>query len=354
MALANHFLTAKLRRLEAGDMGQRSYADYHATCARMIKLLGKHRLADDVEAGDFGVLRAQLATTRGPVSLGNEIGRIRSVFKFAYDSSLLDKPVRFGPEFAKPPKRAMRQAKHARGERMFEPKEIKRLLETAGPQMRAMILLGLNCGLGNTDVAMLPRSALDLKKRILDFPRPKTGVRRRSILWPETLAALKVVEEHRPGRPSAPRTTAWCSSPSTGGRGSRSSRPKAGRRWTAVVKDAVVLEFGKELMRGHQDPRARAGFLRPTAYVPDCGRRGRRPARCGPGHGSRKRTGHREPLRGEDWGWAAEEGERARKDMDIDQRESVPSPAAMNVIQPPLLQSGPCSIHTPYPELATR
>jgi hypothetical protein len=140
--LANHFMTAKHRRLQAGEMGQRSYADYHATCARLIKLLLPHRRADDVEAGDFGALWAKLAVTRGPVALGNEIGRIRSVFKFAYDSGLLDKSVRFGPEFAKPPKRAMRQARHARGERMFEPAEIKKLLTSAGPQVRAMILTG--------------------------------------------------------------------------------------------------------------------------------------------------------------------------------------------------------------------
>lgn len=256
--LINEFLTAKKRRVDAGDMGQRSFADYHATCGRLVKLLGPHRLADDVEASDFGELRAALAATRGPVALGNEIGRIRSVFKFGYDAALLEKPVRFGPEFAKPPKRAMRQARHARGERMFEPKEIKRLLAAAGPQMKAMILLGLNCGLGNTDVAALPRSAIDLKKGVLDFPRPKTGVKRRSILWKETVAALRVVEQHRPTA-KAPEDDGLVFVTKYGRPWVKVEPPRGASARAAVVKDAVVLEFGK-LMRATKTHEPGRGF----------------------------------------------------------------------------------------------
>ncbi len=54
------------------------------------------------------------------------------------------------------------------------------MLDAAGMQLRAMILLGVNCGFGNADVGTLPLSALDLDGGWVDYPRPKTGVPRRA------------------------------------------------------------------------------------------------------------------------------------------------------------------------------
>jgi integrase len=54
-----------------------------------------------------------------------------------------------------------------------------------------MILLGVNCGFGNTDCGTLPLSALNLATGWIDFPRPKTGISRRCCLWPETVAAIR-------------------------------------------------------------------------------------------------------------------------------------------------------------------
>jgi integrase len=60
-------------------------------------------------------------------------------------------------------------------------------------QMTAMTLLGINCGLGNTDVSGLQFSHLDLDSGWLDFPREKTGLPRRCPLWPQTITALDTV-----------------------------------------------------------------------------------------------------------------------------------------------------------------
>jgi integrase len=81
---------------------------------------------------------------------------------------------------------------------MFEPKEIKALLKEANEQVAAMILLGINCGFGNNDVAHLPLSAVDLKAGWVTFPRPKTGIARRISLWPETVKALQKAIAKRP------------------------------------------------------------------------------------------------------------------------------------------------------------
>ena len=74
---------------------------------------------------------------------------------------------------------------------MFEAAEIRQMIDAAGPQLRAMILLGINCGYGNTDCASLAKSALDLDGGWVDFPRPKTGVGRRCPLWPETVSLMQ-------------------------------------------------------------------------------------------------------------------------------------------------------------------
>ena len=81
---------------------------------------------------------------------------------------------------------------------MLEAAEIRLLLDKADPSMKAMILLGVNAGLGNMDVSMLCKKNVDLKRGWLHFPRPKTGIDRRCPLWPETIKALRAAIRHQP------------------------------------------------------------------------------------------------------------------------------------------------------------
>ena len=92
----------------------------------------------------------------------------------------------------------MRADRAKRGNRMFEREELLAALAHAGVAIKAMILLGVNCGLGNTDCALLPITAVDLKRGWLDYPRPKTAIARRVPLWPETIEALKAALAQRP------------------------------------------------------------------------------------------------------------------------------------------------------------
>src|SRR5262249_41150176 len=84
------------------------------------------------------------------------------------------------------------------GERMLEAGQLRKLLDAAPVPLKAMLLLGVNCGLGNHDCALLPLSALDLDGGWLNFPRPKTGIPRRCPLWPETVTALSDAIAERP------------------------------------------------------------------------------------------------------------------------------------------------------------
>jgi integrase len=196
--LANHFLTAKRHLLDSRELAQRTWDDYHATCERVIKQFGATRLVDDLRPTDFISLRASIAKNWGPVAVGNEVQRVRVLFKYGFDAELLDKTVRFGPLFKRPSKKTLRQARHAKGLRMFEAEQIRALLDIASVPMKAMLLLGINAGFGNSDVGALTMKAVDLKGGWLSFPRPKTGIMRRCPLWTETATALQAAIKARP------------------------------------------------------------------------------------------------------------------------------------------------------------
>lgn len=196
--LANHFLTFKRHRADNGELTQRTFQDYYDSAERLLKHFGGAKRVEDLSSTDLMNYRAKLAETRGPVALGNEIQRVRTILGFAFNEGLVDRPVRVGSAFAKPSKRAYRQARAERGERLFTHDELKLILKTANPILRAMVLLGLNCGLGNADIGQLKASAIGWESRWLTYPRVKTGVHRRAWLWTETLEALRLARELRP------------------------------------------------------------------------------------------------------------------------------------------------------------
>jgi integrase len=196
--LVNHFLTAKKRKVDAGELKLMSFNSLYRTSRTLIELLGPERRIDDISPDDFGRLRAKFADGHGPVYTGDQVQRTRAVFKYGHEAGLLSAPMRFGPEFIKPSRKNVRLAKRDAPKRLFTPAEIHGLLKHASVPMKAMILLGINCGMGNTDVAELRMGAIDLKKGVIAYPRPKTGVDRRAPLWKETVAALKAAIAARP------------------------------------------------------------------------------------------------------------------------------------------------------------
>ena len=195
--LANLFLVSKQRLVDSGEISQRTWNEYKAITDRLVPVLGPGRLVANLRPADFERLRAKFAKTHGAASVHSDITRARVLFNYAFQRGLIEVPTKYGDGFDKPNRAVLRRARQARPPRMFEASEIGQLLSKAGTQLKAMILLGINCGLGNTDCAMLPISALDLQRGWLNFPRPKTGIRRKCPLWPETVSALRAVLEAR-------------------------------------------------------------------------------------------------------------------------------------------------------------
>jgi integrase len=196
--VANAFLNAKQALVDADELSTRTWAEYKGRAEELVSHTGKGRLVADLDPEDFAGLRNKLTKKWGPHRLKKAVQYIRSIFKHAYDSALIDRPVRFGPGFKRPSMKTLRLHRAKQGAKLFTAEEVHRLLDAAGTPMKAIILLGINCGFGNSDVGNLPLTALDLDGGWVDYPRPKTGILRRCPLWPETMQAIREALAKRP------------------------------------------------------------------------------------------------------------------------------------------------------------
>jgi integrase len=196
--LINAFLYAKEQRMHRGELSSRTWDEYRSAGQELLDHVGKQCPVTALGPADFTSLANKLGRKWGVYRRKNVIGYIRSIFKHAYESQLIERPMQFGPEFKRPSKKTERLHRAKQGPKLFTPEEIRRLLDAAGEMLRAILLLGINCGFGNHDCGTLPRAALDLDKGWLDYPRPKTGIARRCPLWPETVAALRAALAQRP------------------------------------------------------------------------------------------------------------------------------------------------------------
>jgi integrase len=246
--LANSFLGYKKSLVDNGELSPRSWDEYKAATDLLVEQFGKQRLVANLGPDDFAKLRETLAKRWGPVRLGNVIQRIRSVLKYALDNDLVDRPVRYGQGFKAPSKKTIRLHKAKQGAKLFTADEIRRLLKVANRPMQAMILLGINCGFGNADCGILPRTAVDLANGKVDYPRPKTGIARRCTLWPETVEALRAELARRP-------------EPKNQEDADLVFVTKRGHRWAKDTRDnPVSKEFAKLLRELHINGRKGLGF----------------------------------------------------------------------------------------------
>jgi len=246
-SLCNAFLNAKLLQMQSGDLTAGTFNEYRQATDRIVKQFGKSRMVDDLASDDFERLRAGLAKQYGPVRLGKSVQLVRTAFKYGYEAGLMDRPVRFGPLFKKPSASVLRKHRAKSPKRLYAAAEILKLLEAASLPLKAMILLGVNCGFGNSDVSDLPQLAVDLEKGWIEFPRPKTGIERRCPLWPETVAALQSAITERP-KPQ-----------------SESDKDLVfittfGNRWVQGATNSVGLEFSKLLRKLSINGRKGLGF----------------------------------------------------------------------------------------------
>src|SRR5262249_3672951 len=155
---------AKAEARDAGELSPRTWADYKAIMGMMLDGLGKQRLITDLRPDDFGQLKNKLAKRNGPHRMCTIIQVIRCAFRFASETERIDRPMRFGPAFRRTSKKVLRLHRAKQGAKLFSAEEIRAMVQGGlvagkdGPElvrpgtaMKAMLLLGINCGFGNSD-----------------------------------------------------------------------------------------------------------------------------------------------------------------------------------------------------------
>jgi len=243
--LVNDFLSAKKARLEAkhSTLSPQSFIEYNRVCGLLVDAFGRNRAVSTLGPKDFSALYNRFAEKYGVITIGKLVVIVRGIFKYGHKMQLTDKVINFGPQFEVPSKkdkrlaRADRQAKH--GLKMFEAENIRAMLDAASPQLKCMILLGINGALGNSDISALPTSAIDFQNEVLVYPRGKTGIERRIPLWSETLKALEqVIAKRKTPVDEADQDLVFVT--------------KYGQRW---VRYEVVEEkkFGRTTVKAKQD-----------------------------------------------------------------------------------------------------
>jgi integrase len=194
--VCNHYLDRQQRRADSGEVTRRNFSDNLKACQRFMGHFGKFTKAAALRAADFSAYKATFPDTWGAERTANEIQRIRTVFKWAFESELIPHLPNFGPDFRKPSRTVARREQQKRqaergGKLDFTADEVQKLLKASDGWLKASILLGINGGMGNADCGRLSTRFLDLSSGWYDLAREKTGIPRRFRLWPETVEAIR-------------------------------------------------------------------------------------------------------------------------------------------------------------------
>ncbi|MDB5304503.1 MAG: Phage integrase family protein [Phycisphaerales bacterium] len=195
--LIYRFLDERLAEVKAG----RANAGWYSQCRRAFKRFAKHvgdgRVIADLRPEDFAEYGRYLSQCLGNHAFNRELSSIKLMFRHANDCDWISRPIKFGRGFRKVAPSIIREERRSR---LLDPTVIQLLLQHAKPQIKAMILLGLNGGYGAADCGGLSWKTVDLAEAIVrHYRRPKTLIDRDTPMWPETVAAIMVLKAKRPG-----------------------------------------------------------------------------------------------------------------------------------------------------------
>ena len=190
--ICEQFYAWKSSLTEIGELKPVTLKDYDLACTQLTKALGKYALIA-LRPQHFERYRTVLAKTwTTPITLGVAIQRTRTIFKWAYDMELIDKPIRYGQGFNKPNRKTVRQHQQQSDARLpFTNEELHKLFEGANSRMQTFMLLGLNCAFGNTDISEFNHGHMKHGETVIDYPRPKTAIPRTSVLWDVTTQMIR-------------------------------------------------------------------------------------------------------------------------------------------------------------------
>lgn len=215
--LGNVYNADCLNRILEGSMTQRTLDEAKKSINRFIEIVGKNVRPDDLRPLDFSNVKAKLfepvqRTTeirggikgisverRSPITVAGDVRRIRAFLNWCADSELISPP-RWAKKFQAITAKQSRSARSEAGRKLIAPEDILAILEKASSGLKPMILLGINAGMGASDLAAMTLKDLPAMKGEvwIDTYRGKTGAPRRFVLWPETRDAIATWLKNRP------------------------------------------------------------------------------------------------------------------------------------------------------------
>ncbi len=209
--LGNLYHAAGVVRVSSGELVQSSLDSAKKTIDRLIKILGAKCKPESLEPLDFAMVKQQLSEPvertvairggvkgisvdrRSPTTVANDVRRLRAFLNWCSDSNLIP-PLRWAKEFSPITAKQSRVARSKSARSLLVPSELRKIVDTASVGFKPIILLGINAGMGSTDISNLTLEDfpnLDAKEVWIHTNRGKTGAPRRFILWPETKAAIQ-------------------------------------------------------------------------------------------------------------------------------------------------------------------
>jgi integrase len=190
------FIDSKFVKAKAREIKPRTYDGYEKGVLKAVAHFGYDTPALAIPVAGWQAYRAKLAAAYKVGTLNRHVGAVRALSKWALANEYIDRPFRFGTEFNLPSQKAVRAAKKGGGVRTYTHAQVKAVLADATPVLKAMFLLSINGGVGNTDIAKLTDG--NVKGDRIEFERSKTEVARVIPLWPETATAIKAARAVRP------------------------------------------------------------------------------------------------------------------------------------------------------------
>lgn len=244
-----------------------TFESYRKAMRMLVDTLGRHTAVSSLTPHDFETLRNAIVRrySGSPTNANKCRMIIRSAFKWAYDFQLIAVPVQMGT-FRPVSQSKVRERRHELGRQTYTAEEVQELLRlarggvvgqkwkpgqkrvagvAASPHIEAFILLGINVGMSQKEVADLRWRDLDLDAQLYDSIRPKSKMLRKACLWPETVDAIRRSIEDQATRGRAPL-----------GPRDRVFLTRRGLPWVEEVvkadgrmvrRDSVRLQFGKLL-----------------------------------------------------------------------------------------------------------
>ena len=193
--LSSAWLHAKAQDIDLGLVKGVTVDKYRHCVVLIDEVLGKRKV-ESLSPASFRELQVAAAARWGYHKQRDLVTVTRMMFGWGVDQELIP-PVRIPRTFQKPTRRTESAAEAFQEDRwVWAPQEFqaarRALRASRATYGEAALMLGLNAGLGNLDVATLHWQHIEEVEGVwvVKKPREKTGRPRMAPLWEETLAAL--------------------------------------------------------------------------------------------------------------------------------------------------------------------